>query len=121
MYEITQRTEAPYRAICYIECTWVDGSRTSASGVVVGVNDVLTAMHVVYDARPWPAGPPNVPLSSGALAVLAQLPRWDGCTYVVPNSKTKQPYDNLYRAWNRARTLRHHRYRQIGVLSHICA
>ena len=50
MYEITQRTEAPYRAICYIECTWVDGSRTSASGVVVGVNDVLTAMHVVYDA-----------------------------------------------------------------------
>ena len=121
MCEITQRTEAPYRAIYYIECTRVDGSRASASGVVVGVNDVLTAMHVVYDARPWPAGPPNVPLSSGALAVLAQLPRWDGCTYVVPNSKTKQPYDNLYRAWNRARTLRHHRYRQIGVLSHICA
>ena len=52
MYEITQRTEAPYRAICYIECTWVDGSRTSASGVVVGVNDVLTAMHVAYDASP---------------------------------------------------------------------
>lgn len=50
MYEITHRTEAPYRAICYIECTWMDGSRTSASGVVVGVNDVLTAMHVVYDA-----------------------------------------------------------------------
>jgi len=49
MYEITQRTDAPYRAICYIVCTWSDGSRTSASGVVVGVNDVLTAMHVVYD------------------------------------------------------------------------
>ena len=55
-----------------------------------GVNDVLTAMHVVYDARPWPADPPNVPLSSEALAVLAQLPLWDGCTYVVPNPKTKQ-------------------------------
>ena len=52
MYEITQRTETPYRAICYIECNWVDGSRTSASGVVVGVNDVLTAMHVAYDASP---------------------------------------------------------------------
>lgn len=50
MYEITQRTVAPYRAICYIVCTWSDGSRTSASGVVVGVNDVLTAMHAVYDA-----------------------------------------------------------------------
>ena len=50
MYEITQRTTDPYRAICYIVCTWSDGSRTSASGVVVGVNDVLTAMHVVYDA-----------------------------------------------------------------------
>lgn len=50
MYEITQRTASPYRAICYIECTWSDGSRTSASGVVVGVNDVLTAMHVVFDA-----------------------------------------------------------------------
>lgn len=49
MYEITQRTQAPYRAVCYIVCTWSDGSRTSASGVVVGVNDVLTAMHVVYD------------------------------------------------------------------------
>lgn len=51
MYEITQRTTDPYRAICYIVCAWSDGSRTSASGVVVGVNDVLTAMHVVYDAR----------------------------------------------------------------------
>lgn len=50
MYEITQRTVEPYRAICYIVCTWSDGSRTSASGVVVGVNDVLTAMHAVYDA-----------------------------------------------------------------------
>lgn len=50
MYEITNRTAEPYRAICYIVCTWADGSRASGSGVVVGVNDVLTAMHVVYDA-----------------------------------------------------------------------
>ena len=61
------------------------------------------------EAKRWriPAsktGVRHVPLSSGALAVLAQLPRWDGCPYVVPNPKTRQPYDNLYRAWNRART-----------------
>jgi V8-like Glu-specific endopeptidase len=50
MYEITNRTADPYRSVCYITCSWSDGSRTSGSGVVVGVNDVLTAMHVVYDA-----------------------------------------------------------------------
>lgn len=49
MYEITQRTTEPYRTVCYITCTWSDGSRTAASGVVVGVNDVLTAMHVVFN------------------------------------------------------------------------
>ena len=51
MYEITNRTAEPYRAVCYITCSWSDGTRSSGSGVVVGVNDVLTAMHVVYDAR----------------------------------------------------------------------
>ncbi|MDR6155132.1 V8-like Glu-specific endopeptidase [Acidovorax delafieldii] len=51
MYEIVNRTADPYRAICYVTCTWSDGSRTSGSGVVVGINDVLTAMHVVYDAQ----------------------------------------------------------------------
>lgn len=50
MYEITNRTAEPYRTVCYIVCSWSDGTRTSGSGVVVGVNDVLTAMHVVYDA-----------------------------------------------------------------------
>ena len=50
MYEITNRSAEPYRTVCYIVCSWSDGTRTSGSGVVVGVNDVLTAMHVVYDA-----------------------------------------------------------------------
>lgn len=49
MYEISNRTDAPYRAICYVVSTWADGSRTRGSGTVVGVNDVLTAMHVVYN------------------------------------------------------------------------
>lgn len=50
MYEIFNRLAAPYSSICYITCEWADGSSSSASGVVVGLNDVLTAHHVVYDA-----------------------------------------------------------------------
>ena len=50
MYEITQRTVAPYRSVCLITCEWSNGTATRASGVVVGPNDVLTAHHVVYDA-----------------------------------------------------------------------
>ena len=49
MYEITNRTADPYRTVCYVVCSWADGTRTSGSGVVVGLNDVLTAMHVVFD------------------------------------------------------------------------
>lgn len=50
MYEVTTRTVAPYSSICYVVCEWSDGSVTRASGVIVGMNDVLTAHHVVYDA-----------------------------------------------------------------------
>jgi len=50
MYEITTRTLAPYKSICYIVCQWPDGTSTRASGMIVGMNDVLTAGHVVYDA-----------------------------------------------------------------------
>jgi V8-like Glu-specific endopeptidase len=50
MYEITNRLDAPYSSICYIECQWSDGTATRASGVVVGYNDVLTALHVVFEA-----------------------------------------------------------------------
>jgi V8-like Glu-specific endopeptidase len=50
MYEVTNRTSAPYSSVCYIVCEWSDGSFTRASGVIVGLNDVLTAHHVVYDA-----------------------------------------------------------------------
>ena len=50
MYEINARTTAPYKSICYIVCRWSDGTSTRGSGVIVGLNDVLTAAHVVYDA-----------------------------------------------------------------------
>ncbi len=49
MYEISGPLSAPYASICYIRCDWLDGTSTRASGVVVGVNDVLTALHVVFD------------------------------------------------------------------------
>lgn len=49
MFEVTDRTTAPYASVCYIRCDWADGSATRASGVIVGDNDVLTALHAVYD------------------------------------------------------------------------
>lgn len=51
MYEITNRQVAPYASICYIRCDWSDGTSTRASGVIIGFNDVLTALHVVFDAQ----------------------------------------------------------------------
>lgn len=50
MYEVTARTTSPYRSIVYLETVWANGSTTTASGVIVGYNDVLTALHAVYDA-----------------------------------------------------------------------
>ena len=46
----TARTALPYSAVCYVTVTFADGYSARASGVVVGPNDVLTALHVVYQA-----------------------------------------------------------------------
>jgi V8-like Glu-specific endopeptidase len=51
MYEVTNRLAAPYASICYLRCEWADGTASRASAVVVGVNDVLTALHTVYSAE----------------------------------------------------------------------
>ena len=45
----------------------------------------------------------HVPLSGSVLQVLAQLPRWEGCPYVVPNPKTRKPYVSFFIAWDTAR------------------
>ncbi len=45
----------------------------------------------------------HVPLSQAALSVLSQLPRWEGCQYVVPNPDTLKPYTSVFRTWNTAR------------------
>jgi V8-like Glu-specific endopeptidase len=46
--EITDRSTAPYAAVCYLEVAFPNGVRSRGSGVVVGPNDVLTALHVVF-------------------------------------------------------------------------
>ena len=50
MFEISARTTFPYSAITYVVVEWPNGSRSAGSGVVVGQNDVLTAMHVVFNS-----------------------------------------------------------------------
>ena len=44
-----------------------------------------------------------VPLSQSAIDLLAQVPRFPGCQYVVPNPDTLKPYVSVKRAWDTAR------------------
>jgi integrase len=44
-----------------------------------------------------------VPLSAAVLEVLAQLPKWPGCPYLVPNPKTLKPFVSVFYSWNTAR------------------
>ncbi len=50
LYEVTDRTVAPFSAVCYIEATFSRGPTLRGSGVIIGPNDVLTALHLVYQA-----------------------------------------------------------------------
>lgn len=54
--EVTNTLQEPYAAISYLRAVWADGSATLASAVVVGENDVLTALHAVYDTAPGKGG-----------------------------------------------------------------
>lgn len=45
----------------------------------------------------------HVSLSSSVVAVLSQLPRWDGCPYVIPNPKTRLPFTGIHVSWDTAR------------------
>lgn len=45
----------------------------------------------------------HVPLSTAAVAVLAQLPRWSDCPFVVPNPKSRLPFTGLHVSWDTAR------------------
>jgi integrase len=45
----------------------------------------------------------HVPLSKAALEILNQLPRFEGCPYVVPNPETLKPYVQIHKSWDNAR------------------
>lgn len=45
----------------------------------------------------------HVPLSTEVVRLLAQLPRFDGCPFVVPNPKTRKPYVSIFYSWDTAR------------------
>jgi integrase len=43
-------------------------------------------------------------LSPAAIALLAELPRWEGCPYLVANPITRRPYQSIARSWDVARS-----------------
>ena len=45
----------------------------------------------------------HVPLSMAAIEILSQLPRWEGCPYVIPNPKTLLPFVQIQRPWDTVR------------------
>jgi integrase len=47
--------------------------------------------------------PRHVPLSDDAVTVLNDLPRYEGCDFVVPNPKTLQPIKSFFHSWDTAR------------------
>jgi len=65
--------------------------------------------HVDLDRRTWhipmskSGRARNVPLSSAAIEVFRSLPRWEGCTHVVPNPITHKPFGNLHYPWDKVR------------------
>ena len=64
--------------------------------------------HVDIDRRSWlipvsKTKPRHVPLSQAAIDVIRQLPRFDGCPYLLPNPETKKPYTDIKHPWSTAR------------------
>lgn len=45
----------------------------------------------------------HVPLSKAAMEVLEQVPRWEGCPYVIANPITRRPFSTAFYPWDQAR------------------
>jgi integrase len=43
-------------------------------------------------------------LSSAAITLLAELPRWDSCPYLIANPATLKPYQSIMRSWDMVRS-----------------
>lgn len=75
------------------------------------VGELLRAewRHVSVDRKAWliptskTGKPRHVPLSQAALDVIAGLPTFDGCPFLLPNPDTKRPFVSIKRAWQTAR------------------
>lgn len=67
--------------------------------------------HVDIDNKRWliptskTGKPRRVPLSEAAIAIIQALPRWERCSYLLPNPRTKKPFISIYNSWDRARRL----------------
>jgi integrase len=65
--------------------------------------------HVNIGRREWlipmskTGKPRHVPLSQAAIDVIENLPRFEKCPYLVPNPKTKKPYECIKGPWDRVR------------------
>ena len=75
------------------------------------VSELLHAKweHVDAEKRQWliptskTGKPRHVPLSTPAIGILETVPRFEGCSYVLPNPDTLKPYVTLKHAWQTAR------------------
>ena len=47
----------------------------------------------------------HIPLSKAALDIIAQLPKYPGCPWLLPNPKTLLPFTDIKRSWMQARKL----------------
>jgi integrase len=47
--------------------------------------------------------PRHVPLSQSAIDIIKQLPKLDGCAFLVPNLDTGRPFTTLKKGWHTAR------------------
>ena len=75
------------------------------------VRELLDAKweHVDVERRSWliptskTGKPRHVPLSTAALTIVAALPRFKGCPWLVPNPETLKPFVSIQHGWQRAR------------------
>jgi len=74
------------------------------------VREILVARwdDVDLDNRQWRVAGENgavdsVPLNTAAIHLIRQLPRWDDCSHVIANPRTKRPYRSIFRSWDAAR------------------
>lgn len=65
--------------------------------------------HIDIARRSWfipvaKTGKRHVPLSQDALDIIEDLPKFDGCPWLLPNLETRKPFVTIKRAWATART-----------------